>query len=279
MLTTPIPYIIAYLWYYCNMSDLHGNVSILCKKVGQTPLDCIDELKREHEELTHLPMTYAGRLDPLAEGVLVILIGDECMKKDEYLGLPKEYEVEILFGFATDTYDVMGKVTDFSPPVNTPPSSGHLPFAGEEIQQALKSFTGRFTQSYPPYSSRTVDSKPLYQWAREDRLGEIVIPSHDVYVTHIDILGMDEIRGGELLERIRDNISKVKGDFRQEEILRLWGDTLRDKNETEYQTLQLRIVCGSGVYVRAIAHELGQVLGVPALALKIVRTKVGEYVC
>jgi tRNA pseudouridine(55) synthase len=279
MLTTPIPYIIAYLWYYCNMADSTGKVSIVYKKVGQTPLDCIDELKKEHADLVHLPMTYAGRLDPLAEGVLVILIGDECMKKDDYLGLSKEYEVEILFGFATDTYDVMGKVTNFSPPANTPPSSGHLPFAGEEIQEALKSFTGRFVQAYPPYSSRTVDGKPLYQWAREDRLGEIVIPSREVYSTSIDILGWDEVSGANLLDTIREDIAKVKGDFRQDEILALWAETLEGKSDALYQTVKLSIVCGSGVYVRGIAHALGQMLGVPALALRIVRTKVGEYMC
>jgi tRNA pseudouridine(55) synthase len=278
MLTTPIPYIIAYLWYYCNMADSIGKVSIVYKKVGQTPLDCIDELKKEHADLVHLPMTYAGRLDPLAEGVLVILIGDECMKKDDYLGLSKEYEVEILFGFATDTYDVMGKVTNFSPPAK----GEWLKAEGvseEKIKSALESFTGRFVQAYPPYSSRTVDSKPLYQWAREDRLGEIVIPSREVYSTSIDILGWDEVSGGTLLDTIREDIAKVKGDFRQDEILALWAEVLEGKSEELYQTVKLRIVCGSGVYVRGIAHEFGQMLGVPALALRIVRTKVGEYMC
>src|SRR3989338_10830300 len=83
---------------------------IVNKKKGQTPLDCINELKNTDENLRKLPVTYAGRLDPLAEGVIVLLIGDECIKKDEYLKLPKEYELTILFGFATDTYDVMGRV-------------------------------------------------------------------------------------------------------------------------------------------------------------------------
>ncbi len=260
------------------MADMKGNVSIIYKKVGQTPLDCIDELKYEHEELRHVPMTYAGRLDPLAEGVLVILIGDECLKKDDYLGLSKEYEVEILFGFATDTYDVMGKVTNFSPPAK----GEWLEAEGvneEKIQNALSNFTGRFVQSYPPYSSRTVDSKPLYQWAREGRLGEVVIPSHEVYVASIDILERGQVSGEELLEKIREDIAKVKGDFRQDQILKLWADTLGGKNEELYKTMKLKIVCGSGVYVRGIAHELGLALRVPALALRIVRTKVGEYVC
>jgi len=55
-------------------------------------------------------MTYAGRLDPLAEGLLLVLTGEECKNKEKYLGLDKEYEVDVLFGFATDTYDILGKV-------------------------------------------------------------------------------------------------------------------------------------------------------------------------
>jgi len=56
------------------------------------------------------PLTYAGRLDPMAEGVLIILVGDECKKKQKYLGLDKEYEIEVLFGLETDTQDILGVI-------------------------------------------------------------------------------------------------------------------------------------------------------------------------
>lgn len=248
------------------------NVIIVNKKVGQTPLDCINNLKEENKELIHLPITYAGRLDPLAEGVLVLLIGDECLKKDEYLNLTKEYELTILFGFATDTYDVMGKV---SQTVLNSSFSGFV--QNIEIEKVLKNFIGRIKQLYPPYSSRTVDGKPLYKWAREGRLGEIEIPSHDVFVEGIKIIKEDFISGKNLLIKIKDDIAKVKGDFRQDEILNIWDDVLKDKEEENFKTIKLKISCGSGVYVRCIAHELGKSLGVSGLALNIKRTKVGEY--
>ena len=53
------------------------------KKYGQTPLEAIREIKQNNADLRNLAMTYAGRLDPLAEGVLLILVGEECNKKDE----------------------------------------------------------------------------------------------------------------------------------------------------------------------------------------------------
>jgi tRNA pseudouridine55 synthase len=126
------------------------------KKVGETPLDCIHNLKKERPELGLLPMTYAGRLDPLAEGVLLILVGEECNKKDEYLNLPKEYEVDVLFGFATDTYDILGKVMKYETP-------SEILF--ERSSEILPNFIGKVKQSYPPYSSRPVNGKPLFMWA------------------------------------------------------------------------------------------------------------------
>ncbi len=278
---------------------MHNKVINVYKKAGQTPLDCINTLKNDNPDLKFIPMTYAGRLDPLAEGVLLILTGDECLKKDEYLSLPKEYEVDILFGFKTDTYDVMGLITKpkeffnkvipsenmrferFSDEGNVDRCqtiSNHMfPDFIPEIQKIIPEFIGRIKQSYPSYSSRTVKGKPLFMWAREGKLDEIEIPSHDVFIENIDILEEKEIYGKDLLEKIKDDIGKVSGDFRQKEIINIWENELNNKDKEKYPVIKLRISCGGGVYVRGIADEIGEKLGIGALALKIVRTRVGEY--
>ncbi len=261
------------------------------KKTGETPLDCINNIKKVDQELRFVPMTYAGRLDPLAEGVLIVLTGDMCHKKDEYLSLTKEYELDVLFGFKTDTYDVMGKILEedssgklfekssgavegsLSQTISNNLSSDFI----SKIQKVLPEFIGRIKQLYPPYSSRTVKGKPLFEWAREGKIDEIEIPSHDVYVENIEIIGQTTICGQILLGDIKEKISKVSGDFRQEEIHMDWQNSLQSKEQIEFLVVKLKIICGSGVYVRSIANELGKKLGIPALALKIVRTKVGEY--
>ena len=53
-------------------------------------------------------MTYAGRLDPMASGLLIVLAGEETKNKEKYLNLDKEYLFEVLFGFKTVTYDFLG---------------------------------------------------------------------------------------------------------------------------------------------------------------------------
>jgi len=264
----------------------------LYKKCGQTPLECINQLKKTNNLLINTPITYAGRLDPLAEGVLIALTGKECLNKDIYLALPKEYELTVLFGFSTDTYDLMGKVEDkISQEELFERSSDFLAknFKGRgqtisnsssyfisKIQKVIPKFIGIIDQPYPVYSSRTVKGKPLFKWAREGRLNEIEIPSHKVRVDNIEIIKEGQINSKALLKKIKNIVGLVNGDFRQDEIISIWKKILSEKNQ-EYKTLKLKVSCGSGVYVRSIAHELGQMLGLPALAFKIVRTKVGNY--
>lgn len=256
------------------------------KNKGETPLDCIKKYKVDNPSLEHLPITYAGRLDPLAEGVLILLVGDECQKKNEYLKLGKVYEVDILFGFATDTYDVMGKVFETESTelfemvwhrLPSPSSEDLSNRLGDEVSKVLSQFTGKIKQKYPIYSSRPVKGKPLFMWAREGKLEEIEIPSHEVFVESIDLIGEDFITGEKLLEKIKNDVSLVKGDFRQKEIINLWQENLENKKEEKYKTVKIRVQCGSGVYVRALAYDIGQKLGIPSLALNIKRTKVGGY--
>ncbi|ETB64011.1 TPA: hypothetical protein DIC38_01190 [Candidatus Nomurabacteria bacterium] len=243
------------------------NVIKIYKKKGETPLDCILNLKKNDERLRFLSMTYAGRLDPLAEGLLIILLGDEVYKKEEYLNLDKEYEVDILFGFATDTYDLMGKITDVL----------HQEFSGCPTS-VISKFIGKINQSYPPYSSKTVDGKPLWQWAREGRIGEIEIPKHEVFIKNIEIIKEESYLGSELLSKIQKDIALVSGDFRQEEILKDWEEALENFQKENFLVLSINVLSSSGAYMRSLVNDIGKKIEVPTLALNIKRTKIGEYI-
>jgi tRNA pseudouridine55 synthase len=78
------------------------------KNLGETPLQCLERYRLEAGIEAGVPMTYAGRLDPMAEGDMIILVGEECKGKDKFLPLRKEYEMEVLLGVETDTYDLLG---------------------------------------------------------------------------------------------------------------------------------------------------------------------------
>ncbi|MBP9748209.1 MAG: hypothetical protein KBD17_01115 [Candidatus Pacebacteria bacterium] len=248
------------------MKKLIKKIIIVNKKEGETPLEALELFRAKHKEYKDLPITYAGRLDPMASGVLILLAGEEAKKKEEYLGLDKEYEFEVLFGFATDTYDILGKVTQIS----------HGLFEGLEgaIKSNLKYFTGKFVQKYPPYSSKTVKGKPMFEYSRENI--KIEAPEREVNVKSLKLIKMRIIKSKKLLENIKKRIKKVKGDFRQKEIIKLWQKNLNHR-ETKYAMAYFKIKCGSGTYVRGIANSLGEKISIPALAYSIKRTRVGKY--
>jgi tRNA pseudouridine55 synthase len=120
---------------------------------------------------------HGGTLDPMATGVLPILVG-RATRASEYLLGDKEYVAEVLFGVVTDTQDIEGIVTETSPKRPTP----------AELEQALDHFRGDILQTPPMVSAVKVGGKKLYEWARSgvtvDR------PARPVTVRDLEILEM-----------------------------------------------------------------------------------------
>jgi tRNA pseudouridine55 synthase len=258
-------------------------IIVLNKKEGQTPLQALEFFRMKNKKYKDLKMTYAGRLDPMGSCVLLILAGEETKNKEKYLVLNKEYEFEVLFGFATDTYDVLGilQMKDFlGPRKGVSQTLKNLSSAElqKEIKKNLRIFTGKFIQKYPIYSSKTVKGKQLFTYARAGE--EVEIPSREVIVKSLKLLKIRKITGKKLLENIEKRVKKVDGDFRQKEILKIWRKELHPEHEQGLPLLRIasfKIKCSSGTYVRGIANSLGNNMGILSLAFKIKRTKIGKY--
>ncbi|MEZ4210679.1 MAG: hypothetical protein R3B39_00030 [Candidatus Paceibacterota bacterium] len=229
------------------------------KKLGETPLEALERVRLENPEYSNLPMTYAGRLDPMAEGELVVLIGEACKKKDEYLNMDKEYEFKILFGFKTDSYDLLGIPKE---------ESASIENIKENLEKDLQKFKGVRTQEYPPFSSKTIDGVPLFQKTKN---GEVFdLPTRQVEIYDLKILGFEEISGEKLLSEIRERISLVKGDFRQEEVLESWKNILSQKEGENFLLARVSMSCSSGTYVRSLVNSLS----FPATTFSIKRTRI-----
>lgn len=237
------------------------------KRPGETPLECLNRLRIEYPELKDETLSYAGRLDPLASGLLLVLVGDEANRnREDYLGLDKTYEIDVLFGVSTDTYDVLGVVKETK--------EYEREKLQKDILQHIKNVSSFMNMKYPPYSSKPVSGKPLFQWAREGKLSEIDIPTQEGKIKEINFLTFVTYTPEDLQNKIQNMIKGVSGDFRQEEILKNWEGKLINK---EYLVVKVSIDCESGVYMRSFANLFGELVGVPALALNILRTKVGTF--
>lgn len=247
---------------------MSGEVLNLYKHLGETPRERLERLREQKPEYQHEVLSYAGRLDPMAEGVMLCLVGSANKQRERYLDMSKNYTLDVLFGFSTDTYDVLGRVMD-----KGDASDVHRP----QLAKAINEFRGTVSQEYPPFSSKTMEGKSLFEWARAGALGTMVLPRRTITIYDISLTSMYKVAEPALLEYIENNVDKVQGDFRQDEIIRLWKRNLRKEGERKFACATIEISCSSGTYARSIAHGLGQELGVPALSLHILRTKVGEY--
>lgn len=239
------------------------------KPQGWTPLRTIVEFKKLNKKYKDATISYAGRLDPMAEGVLLLLVGEENKKRKKYQDLTKVYEAEIVFGVATDTYDALGIIEKIS--VGAYPSE-------DKIKEYFTNIVGMTVQKYPPYSSKTVNGKPLYWWARNKKISEIEIPAREIEIYHIELLDFTQINISELYHGVLTRIEKIEGDFRQEEILATWRKLDNNYSHEELVKITVRIGCSSGTYIRGIASEIGAYFSCGAFALSIRRTAAGTFI-
>lgn len=209
------------------------------------------------------PSTYAGRLDPLAEGVSIILSGKDRHRKDAFLASDKEYLVDVLFGIGTDTHDPLGLASECS---TSSPSQ-------KDISAALSSFQPEYNQVPPIYSSQPIQGEAAFALAR--RGIEVSLEPRPIKLS-ADIISYYALSKNDLLTDIEKRIALVQGDFRQREILESWRSTLGSGPES-YTACKLRVTCISGGYMRSLARDLGERLNTSAIAHRIVRTRVGHF--
>lgn len=246
------------------------------KKIGETPLEAAERLRAQLGIQKDIPLAYAGRLDPMASGKLLILIGDECKVQTKYHGLDKEYEVELLFGVRSDTGDVLGLTESCATPKLTE----------NDIKAVLHDLVGTITLPYPHFSSKTVQGKPLHVWAVEKRLNEIEIPKKESRVYKLTCTALNTITKSELLTIVRSKVDSIPpvtdprkhlgADFRRTDVRKGW-DTIEKDSPGVYQVLRFTCTASSGTYMRSLAEELAKRLDTCGLALSIHRTKIGRY--
>ncbi|CAN5143792.1 hypothetical protein BH09PAT1_BH09PAT1_0290 [soil metagenome] len=239
------------------------------KPPGLSPLDLIRLFKKTFPLYKNEKISPAGRLDPMAEGLLLLLVGKANKERNAFLSLDKWYEFSLLLGVTTDTYDLLGKVTA----TNYTYQSNEIL---SKVSDNLSRYAGIQQQEYPPYSSKPVQGKPLFAWARQNRLHEISIPSNKIEIKNLSILSMSSINTQEILTHIIRSIESVNGDFRQKEIIGDWKNALQSSPQ-ELLVINFSANVTSGTYIRSLCNTLGGEIGVGGIAYSIKRTRIGTY--
>ena len=158
---------------------MDGGIIVLKKEGGITSQGAVSRVKRL---LGVKKAGHTGTLDPLATGVLPILIG-RAVKASEYMiSSDKYYRATLLLGITTDTEDITGEVLTSCTDVPT----------AEEVRSAIASFVGEIKQVPPMYSALKVGGKKLCDMARAGI--RIEREARDITIYSIDATGIDERR-------------------------------------------------------------------------------------
>ncbi len=206
----------------------------LYKPSGITSHDLVERVRKKYpgEKVGH-----GGSLDPLAEGVVLIGIGEGTKRLGELAKLDKEYIGKIAFGIVSETDDL-----------DSPNLRGlAIPkLEQKQISQALERFRGKIEQRVPLYSACHYQGVKLYKRARKgEKIRYNLLPKKKVSIDRIDLLRFD-----------REGFSF---------------------NRRRYPLIELKIVCSSGTYIRSLARDLGRTLKTTGILIELTRTRVGDY--
>jgi len=151
---------------------------LINKPYGITSHQVINKIRKK---LFLKKIGHTGTLDPLAEGLLLIMIGKTYTKMSQkFLTLDKDYEATILLGVETSTYDAQGSINNVKKVNN---------FSKEEIECAMNDFKGIQSQTPPIFSAKKYNGKPLYFFARKGL--EVNINPNVVNVYEFKLLSME----------------------------------------------------------------------------------------
>lgn len=247
-----------------------NTVILVYKYRSETMALCIQRIKKELKISDDVKITYAGRLDPMAEGLVLLLTGSMRFFKDQFLHFDKEYRTEFFTGFQTDTYDVLGV------PLKTRKTITN--FSETELSEKIQLFQPPtlFFQKFPPFSSRRISGKPLFQHVRENTSTNIDIPSHNVSLFSYSKISSTCVARNLFLKDLKKDIINVTGDFRQDVVISSWESLSKLFPEAVcLYTVTMHV--SSGFYVRQWVHDFGNYLSTGAVTFSIIRERIGVF--
>jgi len=199
-----------------------------------TSHDVVGRLRRITGEKS---IGHLGTLDPMATGVLPLLLGKYTRLAQYFSSAEKSYAGAIRFGFSTDTYDAEGEPEgpDVNPlhPTDIDPSVGIPALTLNQVRAAAGRFHGEMEQMPPPYSAKKIAGTPAYKLAREGKPAEL--KAARVCIASFEITGLEDAEAA------------------------------------------FKMSISAGGYVRSVAHELGQDLGCGGHLSRLRRTQAGVF--
>lgn len=243
-----------------------------------------NHLAKKIGELYGVKSTHTGTLDPMAEGVVIVLTDENRLKRQELSSLVKGYEFEILFGLKTDSFDGMGILDTNSI------GSNNLSFLVDKIsinKENLKvvcnAFIGEYSQQVPLFSAQLYKGKKLFEWGHLKE--NVPLPTKKGTIYKLEVLDVYELSFTDAVDSIITRLKNITGDFRQQEIIEQWENIKtsvlnKNTNVSGFEKVTIAkfyIENSRGLYIRSLSQDICEKLGTVGFIYSLVRTRNGDY--
>ena len=219
---------------------MEDGLILVYKKKGKTSRNVVENISKKYG----VKAGHIGTLDPMAKGLLPVLVGNTCKLSKYLMEHDKTYLVEMKFGYNTETLDIEGEILEEDKSFRENNIVDNEFF--DMIIIAMKKELGTKKQIPPIYSAKKLNGKKLYEIARKDK--EKAIEMAKEKAKEIIIYNMYDIS-----------------------LKELWDNDPKDI------VLSFKVECSSGTYIRSLVRDIAENMGTIAIMTDLRRISVGNY--
>lgn len=237
---------------------------------------------------------YAGRLDPMARGKMIILTNRDTKNVNKYLDHGKLYNFDMIIGIDTKSHDCLSEINTIS--------NDLLFFKPEELTLKLQELTLKLqefikcytVQEYPIVSNYTIKhdniKKPLWWFYANGYLSEpsssstekykiIKLPTKNVTIFDYKINNIQTVQLNKLIELFVDRIKlidneRTQNELRTQDIIEQWEKIRDNSHNLQLITINMELTVSSGFYIRQFCNDFGKFISNGAIAFDITRLKI-----
>ena len=219
---------------------MEDGLILVYKRKGNTSRRVVENISKKY----NTKAGHIGTLDPMAKGLLPILVGNSCKLSKYLMEHDKTYLVEMKFGYHTETLDIEGDILEEDIQFRENNIVDNEFF--DRIIAAMKKELGSKKQIPPIYSAKKLNGNKLYEIARKDK--EKAIEMAKEKAKEITIYNMYDIS-----------------------LKELWDNNPKDI------VLSFKVECSSGTYIRSLVRDIAENMGTIAIMTDLRRIAVGNY--
>lgn len=219
---------------------MEDGLILVYKKKGKTSRNVVENISKKYG----VKAGHIGTLDPMAKGLLPVLVGNTCKLSKYLMEHDKTYLVEMKFGYNTETLDIEGEILEEDKSFRENNIVDNEFF--DMIIIAMKKELGTKKQIPPIYSAKKLNGKKLYEIAREDKKKAIEMAKEKA--KEITIYNMYDIS-----------------------LKELWDNNPKDI------VLSFKVECSLGTYIRSLVRDIAENMGTIAIMTDLRRIAVGNY--